>query len=51
MKDLIPLVDKLGLAGMKMQLTEIMSLDNEPYGNIVIETLRKLFTAECEYKR
>ena len=51
MKDLIPLMDKLGLSGMKMQLTEIMSVDNEPYANIVLETLKKLFTAECEYKK
>ena len=31
MKDLILLMDKLGLTGMKTQLTEVMSLGNEPY--------------------
>jgi len=48
MKDLILLLDKLGLVGMKMQL-EAMNL-NEP--NIhIYETLKKLLEAECEYKK
>jgi DNA replication protein DnaC len=51
MKDLVLLLDKLGLAGMKMQLTEVMDLDNEPYANIVYGTLKKLLEIECEYKK
>ena len=51
MKDLILLMDKLGLTGMKTQLTEVMSLGNEPYTSTVIETLKKLLTAECEHKK
>ena len=51
MKDVILLLDKLGLAGMKMQLTEVMNLGNEPCANIIYETLKKLLEAECEYKK
>ncbi len=46
MKDLIILLDKLALIGMKMQLAEVMSLDNAVY-----ETLKKLLEAEHEYKK
>ena len=48
MKDLILLLDKLSLAGMKVQL-EAMNL-NEPHIDIY-EILKKLLTAECEYKK
>jgi len=55
MKDLILLLDRLGLTGMKMQLTEITNLTNEANGNAninnVYEVLKKLFEAECEYKK
>lgn len=51
MKDLVLLIDQLGLAGMKTQLTEVMNLTNEPYANTVIEILKKLLTAECEHKK
>ena len=55
MKDLILLLDRLGLTGMKMQLTEMTNLTNEANGNTninnVYEVLKKLFEAECEYKK
>lgn len=51
MKDLVLLIDKLGLAGMKAQLTEVMNLTNELYASPVIEILKKLLTAECEHKK
>jgi len=51
MKDLILLTDKLGLVGMKPQLTELINITNEPYVGAVIEVLKKLFTTECEYKK
>jgi len=46
MKDIVLLLDKLGLAGMKMQLEAM----NEPHIDIY-EILQKLLTAECEYKK
>ena len=42
MKDLILLLDKLGLAGIKMKLTEVMELSNEPYTANVCELLKEL---------
>ena len=79
MKDLILLLDKLGLAGMKSQLTEITNLGNggststsagtgtntsavtgssvstgantDISSNTIIELLKKLLMAECEYKK
>lgn len=51
MKDLVILLDKLGLAGIKMHLTESMDLTNQPLPNNVYETLKRLFEAEYEYKR
>jgi len=51
MKDIVLLLDQLGLTGMKAQLSEVMSLTKEPYANDVYETLRKLLTAEYEYKK
>lgn len=50
MKDLVLLIDKLGLAGMKTQLPEVMNLANEVYASTV-EILKKLLTAECEHKK
>lgn len=49
MKDLILLLDKLSLAGMKSQLSEITNLGNES-STVVIELLKKLLIAEYEYK-
>lgn len=51
MEDVILLLDKLGLTGMKMQLSEVINLVNEPCANSVYETLKKLLTAEYEYKK
>lgn len=51
MKDLILLLDKLGLVGIKMKLVEVMDLSNEPYTANVCEALKELLTAECEYKK
>lgn len=51
MKDLILLLDKLGLAGMKSQLTEITNLGNKTCTNTIIELLKKLLAAEYEYKK
>ncbi len=51
MKDLILLLDKLGLAGIKMKLTEVMELSNEPYTANVCELLKELLAAEFEYKK
>jgi len=50
MKDLILLLDKLSLAGMKSQLSEITNLGNES-STVVIELLKKLLIAEYEYKK
>lgn len=58
MKDLILLLDQLGLAGMKSQLTEITNLGNESSSststgdtNTILGLLKKLLTAEYEYKK
>lgn len=53
MKDLISLLDTLGLAGMKMNLIESMNLGNALYssGSVVYDTLKKLLEVECEYKK
>ena len=51
MKDLILLLDKLGLVGIKMKLVEVMDLSNEPYTANVCGALKELLTAECEYKK
>jgi hypothetical protein len=60
MQDLILLLDKLGLAGMKSQLTEITNLGNVGSTSAsagtggtstILELLKKLLTAECEYKK
>ncbi|WP_341757031.1 MULTISPECIES: IS21-like element helper ATPase IstB [unclassified Candidatus Tisiphia] len=50
MKELILLLDKLGLVGMKMQLTE-MDLAKESSVGAVYETLKRLLEAECQYKK
>ncbi len=50
MKELILLLDKLGLAGMKMQLTEMDLAKEMPVGE-VYETLKRLLEAECQYKK
>ncbi|WP_375319234.1 ATP-binding protein [Candidatus Tisiphia endosymbiont of Oplodontha viridula] len=50
MKELILLLDKLGLVGMKMQLTE-MNLAKESSVGAVYETLKRLLEAECQYKK
>lgn len=51
MKELILLLDKLGLVGMKMQLTEGMELTKESSVGTVYETLKRLLEAECQYKK
>lgn len=51
MKDLILLLDKLGLAGIKMQLSESSNLTNEVSTKSVYDALKKLLEAECEYKK
>jgi len=54
MKELTILLDKLGLVGMKMQLTEAINLTNGSDGNNMYdmyEVLKKLLEAECEYKK
>ncbi len=51
MKYLISLLDKLGLGGMKMQLSEVMGQANETSTTTIYETLKKLLEAECEYKK
>jgi len=56
MKDLILLLDKLGLAGMKSQVLEITNLRKEDQAEAsanagAIALLKKLLTAEYEYKK
>ena len=51
MKEVILLLDKLGLTGMKTQLSEVMDLANDPQANNIYKTLKKLLTAEYEYKK
>ena len=51
MKEVILLLDKLGLTGMKMQLSEVIDLANDPEANNIYETLKKLLAAEYEYKK
>lgn len=53
MKDLLPLLDTLGLVGMKMHLVESMNLGSEAYnsGSALYDTLKKLLEVECEYKK
>lgn len=51
MEDIIILLDKLSLTGMKMQLSEVMSLVNEGCAGDIYETLKKLLEAEYEYKK
>jgi DNA replication protein DnaC len=51
MQEVILLLDKLGLAGMKTQLSEVMNLVNESHANNIYGTLKKLLAAEYEYKK
>jgi DNA replication protein DnaC len=56
MKELTMLLDKLGLVGMKMQLTEGINLikgeeDNSNNMYDIYGVLKKLLEAECEYKK
>lgn len=54
MKDIILLLDKLGLVGMKMQLAELSNLTNDAPTNVydsMYDVLKKLLEAECEYKK
>ncbi len=51
MKEVILLLDKLGLTGMKMQLSEVIDLANDPQANNIYGTLKKLLAAEYEYKK
>ena len=51
MKEVILLLDKLGLTGMKMQLSEVIDLANDLQANNIYGTLKKLLAAEYEYKK
>lgn len=51
MKDLTPLLDKLGLSGMKAHLPEIMNLTNEQSTDGIYSILKRLLEVECEYKK
>jgi len=51
MKDLILLLDTLGLAGMKLHLSEAITLGSAAIDNTTIEVLKKLLIAEHEYKK
>ena len=51
MKDLMLLLDTLGLVGMKMYLSEASSSGSSSYDSGAIEALKKLLELECEYKK
>lgn len=51
MKDLTPLLDKLGLTGMKTHLPEIMNLTNGQSTDGIYTILTRLLEVECEYKK
>ena len=44
MKEVILLLDKLGLTGMKTQLSEVMDLANDPQANNIYETLKTAYS-------
>lgn len=51
MKDLVPLLDTLGLTGMKTHLSEIMNLTDPQAKDHIYMTLKRLLEVECEYKK
>jgi hypothetical protein len=51
MKDLVPLLDKLGLTGMKTHLPEIMNLTGSQASDNIYMILKKLLEVECEFKK
>ncbi len=51
MKDLLPLLDKLGLTGMKTHLSEIMNLTDSQGSDNSYMILKRLLEVECEYKK
>lgn len=51
MKDLVPLLDKLGLTGMKTHLFGDSELSQEQCSDETYAILKKLFEVECEYKK
>ena len=51
MKDLVPLLDKLGLTGMKMHLSEILNTTGSQGSDKTYMILKKLLEIECEYKK
>ena len=51
MKDLVPLLDKLGLTGMKTHLPEIMNLTDSQASDNIYMILKKLLEVECEFKK
>ena len=51
MKDLVPLLDTLGLTGMKMHLSEIMNLTDLQANDNIYMILKRLLEVECEYKK
>ena len=51
MNDLLPLIDKLGLLGMKPHLLELINSLSEQSANECYTTLKKLLELECEYKK
>ena len=51
MKDLVPLLDKLGLTGIKTHLFEVMNLTDLQVDDKAYLVLKKLLEVECEYKK
>jgi hypothetical protein len=51
MEEIKILLDKLGLMGIKMHLTEVMESVDESCISGVREVLQKLLTVEYEYKK
>ncbi len=51
MKDLVPLLDKLGLTGMKTHLFETMNLTDPQADDKTYVILKRLLEVECEYKK
>ena len=51
MKALVPLLDTLGLTGMKMHLSEIMNLTDLQANDNIYMILKRLLEVECEYKK
>ena len=51
MKDLVPLLDTLGLTGMKTHLSEIMNLTDLQANDNIYMILKRLLEVECEYKK